>query len=244
MYPLLKSLNDEWTDLVATNLAVEGWSTTCPNLSGRNLDGVLDWIAAEPDAALHFLISRAQNGDSVAARTVLQTMLGKLVLVSVQSARRGLTQEAAFIDLTGQMWVTVASYPLTARPRKIAANLWMDCAKQARRLWAYGQPDRRPEQTYSPEAVSWLLDHNITAGYDAATASADIRANDIIDSARHLGLITTDAADLLQSVYGPHGLSGNTASELWGISPAAVRTRCRRAIRLLADSADQLLAAA
>lgn len=242
MYPLLKRLNDEWIDLVATSSVLD-WSTTCPNLFGCDLDDVISWIAFEPDAALHFLISQAQQGDSLAARTVLQTMLGKLVLVSVQSARPSLTQQAAFVDLTSQMWVTVANYPLADRPNKIAANLWMDCAKQARRLWTSSPHHRSEDRPYSPADVSWLLDHNITPATSADAAGSELRANDVIDTALQLRLITTDTADLLKAVYGPYGLSGEVAAEIWGITPAAVRTRCKRAVRLLADSAHLLFAA-
>lgn len=244
MYPMLKRLNDEWSDLVTTSTDhINGWSTSGKPEAGHDLADVLDWIAREPDLALHFLISRAQHGDSLAARTVLQTMLGKLVLVSIHSARPGLTQETAFTDLTCQMWVTIAQYPLTARPAKIAANLWMDCAKHARRLWPHHCSDRRTELTYSPDDVSWLLDHNITAS-PADAHWNDLQADDLIDTAHQLGLITDDTLNLLKAVYGPHGLSGNAASEIWGISPAAVRTRCRRAIRILTNTADRLVSAA
>lgn len=244
MYPMLKRLNDEWADLVITSAdQVNGWSTSGQPDAGHDLTDVLAWIAREPDPALHFLIGRAQNGDSLAARTVLQTMLGKLVLVSIQLARPGLTQETAFADLTCQMWVTVAQYPLAARPAKIAANLWMDCAKQARRLWPNHRSDRKTELTYSPDDVSWLLDHNITAS-PADAHWSDVEAHDLIDTAHRLNLISGDTVNLLKAVYGPQRLSGNKAGEMWGISPAAVRTRCRRAVQVLTGSADRLLDAA
>ena len=243
MYPMLQRLNDEWASLIADPTSqVTHWFADPPTGTPDDLAGVLAWIATEPDPALHLLISRAQEGDSLAARTVLQTMLGKLVLVSIRSARPGLTQEAAFTDLTCQMWVTVANYPLSARPTKIAANLWMDCAKQARRMWSHGQAEHNSDLSYSPDDVSWLLDHNITASPADADWS-ELRAQDLIATACNLGLITDDTAHLLQAVYGPYGLPGKVTAALWDISPAAVRTRCKRAVDLLARSADRLLEA-
>lgn len=242
MYPLLKRLNDEWSDLAAiSDSPVSTWAVDAAG-AGSTLDDVLAWITREPDSALHFLITRAQTGDRLAARTVLQTMLGKLVRVSVQVAQPGLTQHAAFTELTCQMCVTIAGYPLSTRPTKVAANLWMDCLKQARTLWSLCRPGRAPEPSYSPEDVAWLLDHHIyTPTVEEEWTNLDAR--DVIESARHLGLIAPDAADLLAAVYGPHGLSGEVAAQLWGITPAAVRTRCRRAINTLAESAEALLAA-
>lgn len=231
---LVDRLNHEWAVL-----ALEGsdflndWAQMCRPLSScHSLDEVLQAIRSTPDEVLAFLIYRCQMGDNVAGRTVLQSMLGKLVKMSYTGVAA--RQTNALDNLVTHMWCQIALYPLSARPLRIAANLALDTLKAAHNDWRTGIEAPAPTT-----AVTHALDEAQLSTHSPTTPSAE----NLIDAAHRLGLITNKTRDILVAVYGPEELSGDLAAQRWCCTPAAIRTRCKEAVRgRLAPNADQLLA--
>lgn len=230
---LVDRLNHEWASLVLEDAdLLADWADTCQHLAScHSLHHVLEAVRTAPDEVLTFLIRRYQLGDLTAGRTVLQSMLGKLVKMSYTGSAAQETH--ALDDLVTHMWCQIALYPLAARPIRVAANLALDTLKAARRDWRDGA-----EVPVPATAVIGAL--------DAAQLSSPSTpsAEGLIDAALRLGLITHTTHDILMAVYGPEGLSGDLAGQRWSCSAAAIRTRCKEAVRgRLAPHADQLLVA-
>jgi hypothetical protein len=232
---LVDRLNHEWAALVLDSPdTLTGWCQTCRPLSScRSLDEVLQSIRSAPDEVLAFLIHRCQLGDMIAGRTVLQSMLGKLVKMSYTGVAA--RESNALDDLVTHMWCQIARYPLSARPLRVAANLTLDTLKAATQDWRAATEVPVPTTT----VVNALDAHQINS--DSPTAPS---AENLINAAHRLGLITHTTRDILVAVYGPEELSGAMAAQRWSCSPAAIRTRCKEAIKgRLAPSAPVLLAA-
>lgn len=231
---LVDRLNHEWAELVLEDADILSvWAQACrPLASCRSLDQVLQAVREAPDEVLGFLVQRCQLGDKTAGRTVLQSMLGKLVKMSYTGVA---SQEPnALNDLVTHMWCQIALYPLASRPVRVAANLALDTLKAAHRDWRSGTEVPVPTAT----VISSLDAEQLSTSRNTPSAEA------LIDAAERLGLITHTTRDILVAVYGPEGLTGDLAAERWSCSPAAIRTRCREAVKgRLAPHVDQLLAA-
>ncbi|PKQ23469.1 MAG: hypothetical protein CVT65_07930 [Actinobacteria bacterium HGW-Actinobacteria-5] len=105
----LVALNDEWRSLAVRG--APGWGRREPALAAASdLAGVLALIRAQPDPVLAALLRLGAAGDRLAHRVVLQTMLGKLVLLC--TGRPDLLPEAI-----SELWLAIAEYPLARRPR-------------------------------------------------------------------------------------------------------------------------------
>ncbi|WP_375424461.1 RNA polymerase sigma factor [uncultured Friedmanniella sp.] len=186
------------------------------------------------DVTLHALLSAAQHGDAMAARTVLQSMLGRLVQMASRDRRSPVDVYVA------AAWCVLARYPLRARPVRIAANLALDTLKAVRQeaygrggatLWLAGV---ELEQLVEQEAQRRELDHGVAAGLDAVS---------LIEAGRRLRLLDEPSGLLLETVY-VRGLSGAEAARRHGSTAGSVRVRCSRALQVLADHADELAGAA
>ena len=233
---LVDQLNMEWSRICEIpDSHCAAWSKRFPPLAGCYSAGrVLAAIPHEPDATLGFLLLRHRQGETVAGRIVLQTMLGKLVRMSYTGIAANVPH--ALDDLVTQMWCHIASYPLERRPRHIAANLALDSFKMARREWA-----ATSEVPVTPSALHNALENQASPDHRDITWTAE----QLIDAAYALSLITETTRDILVAVYGPEGLSGASAGARWACSPAAIRTRCRAALKeQLTPLAQQLLLAA
>lgn len=233
---LVDRLNHEWSALVLEDAGtLTDWARACqPLASCHSLDQVLQAVRSAPDEVLGFLIQRCQLGDRTAGRTVLQSMLGKLVKMSYTGVAA--QEPNALDDLVTHMWCQIALYPLTARPMRVAANLALDTLKAAQRDWRGGAEVPVP----TTAVISALDAGQLSAHSPDPTPSAEC----LIDAAHRLGLITHTTRDILVAVYGPEELSGERAARRWSCSPAAIRTRCKEAVRgRLAPHADHLLAA-
>ncbi|MFT4167242.1 MAG: hypothetical protein QM650_18560 [Microlunatus sp.] len=222
---IVADLNREWGLLHAGD-EVEDWVSRHPILRDcSDLQSVLARIAVEPDEVLRALLVEVRAGSMTAARTVLQAMLGKIVLMANADRVNGIDSYLL------AMWECIRRYPVERRPRHVAANLALDARKLARcepvgsltvLPWPPGPSfadvvDRQLERDH--------LDHN----HDIAV----LTAGDVLRAAVELELIDADAGALLNSVYA----EGARAAEVAGqrhISPDAVRQRCSRAVRHLA----------
>ncbi len=238
-YALIDGLNAEWQRLVEGDQSrVAGWAATRPALSRcTDLADVLDEICADPDPVLGALVALVLDGDTLAGRVVLQTMLGKVVRLS--QANPGVAVD----DFVSALWCRIRSYPLTRRPRRIAANLAWDTRKDVlgrlstRRLEvsAGSWSESTWEHVLHRRTDSEVLDHN---GFAACRD-----AGRVIATARVIGVIDQATAALLHTVY-VDGASGRYAALRHHTTPAMVRYRCSWALRRMARSAAAIAEAA
>ena len=121
MFATTATLNDEWDQIRATEI---DWHD-CPELMHCvTAEDVLAVIPAAPDAILSYLITRAQDGDELATRTIVQAFVGKLILMTTATKMRRTNN--GFDDLLAGLWEVIITYPLDHRPDRIAANLILD----------------------------------------------------------------------------------------------------------------------
>lgn len=230
-------LNDEWSLLaeIPTDTCM-AWSVLCAPLAECGTPAAtLAAVRCDPDVVLGFLIRRYSHGETLAGRIVLQAMLGKLVRLSYTAAAAG--RPEALDDLVAQMWCQIADYPLDRRPRKIAANLALDTLKVVQREWLNTGEISVPTWV----VIATLVDRERPVVRDVME-EIPWTSEAIIGAAFEKSLITETTRDILLAVYGAEGLPGASAGERWGCSPAAIRTRCRTAVKeQLAPLAQQVL---
>lgn len=228
-FHFVDALNAEWEVLTSNSMEMAAaWAAKYEVLAPcRSLGDVLLAIRNEPDVALRALLTEVGIDDQLAGRTVLQAMLGKLVRMARADESSGID------DYVAAMWCQIRTYPLAARPRKIAANLVLDTLKQVTnerrmllrrtvRLWPPGeQLDIAHEAALRRDS----LDHQ--------RRIADLTANELLNSAGQLGLLDGQSEELLSSVY-VYGLSGEATAHRLQISAGSVRVRCSRAVKVLA----------
>lgn len=229
---VLRRMDVEWEALVEDRAAAEAcrrWAVSTPALAGTTGPAeVLARVAGAPDEVLGLLLGRAAAGEVLAGRVVLQALLPKVVrMASVDRA-------AEVDDYLTAMWCTIATYPLERRPTSVAANLALDTLKAVRRL-------RHPvvDVVTSPHVVLLAADRAPGHVVGAASEPRGPGAAHVLAQARHHRLVDPLTYDLLRSVYA-EGQSGEVAGRPHGLSPAAVRSRCSRAVRVLARSPELL----
>lgn len=231
-YRVVRELNQEWESLRAQGSEVALWTTRHPELEGcPDLDAVLAAVRADPDRLLAVLLEESQAGCTTAARTVLQAMLAKVVLMARADTRVGVD------GFVVAMWECIRTYPLDRRPHHIAANLALDARKLARR-------DCAP----TPMVIPWPADASFAHVVDRQLARetvdhardlAVLTAGDVIRAALELELIDAAAGALLGSVY-DEGLTSSEAAGRHSTSASMVRQRCSRAVRQLAQHSDEI----
>lgn len=235
---LVDHLDDEWFLLADKSAdACIVWSKVCKPLAGCSTPAeVLGAVRHHPDTVLGFLVGRySDHGETLAGRIVLQSMLGKLVRMSYTATAA--EEPHALDDLVTHMWCQIACYPLARRPHSVAANLALDTLKAAQCEWSRAGEIPVPTAT----AVAMLEDQERPVTRDVMEEIA-WTAEGLIGAAFELSLITATTRDILVAVYGPEGLSGMSAAARWNCSPAAIRTRCRAAVKeQLAPMAQQML---
>jgi DNA-directed RNA polymerase specialized sigma24 family protein len=236
-FHIVDALNDEWDRLAPDRGTAALWAGRYGVLAACvDLDDVLLAINSEPDAALGALLTEVARNDRLAARTVLQAMLGKLVRMAC------VDDHVRIDDYVAAMWLRICDYPLARRPRRIAANLVLDTLKLVKteqslavRLERPWPPGRRLDELHESASQRDIVDHQ--AQLAALTAAG------VLDIAAGIGLLNPTVRHLLGSVYAD-GLSGEAAAQRHSTSAGSVRVRCSRAVRHLARHASQLAAAA
>ena len=191
---------------------------------------VLGRVPLAADAVLLLLLGEAAVGDAVAARVVLQALLPKAVLMA--SVDRG----AEVDDYVTALWCAVATYPVRRRPTSVAANLALDTLKTVRR-------ERRPvvDLAVPPHLVLLAADREPAHVVGARPPESAPGAREVLARACAHGLVDPRTGDLLRSVYAD-GLAGDQAARQHGLSHGALRSRCSRALRVLADHRELLAA--
>lgn len=234
---VVRALDAEWLLLVdGSGPTVADWSARHPALSGcLTLADVLARTRSG-DAVLHALLAEARAGSSLAGRTVLQALLGRVVQLA------GRDPSATVDDYVGALWCVLSRYPLERRPARIAANLALDTLKSVHtaRWSARGRVQVVPAgDDIGPLADSWWQRERLDHGADGEEPGAAA----IIRAGCRLRLIDDRTGELLRRVY-VEGLSGAEAAAASGTTAGSLRVRCSRAVGRLAARADDLREAA
>lgn len=206
----LAALNDEWLDLQFSP-APSSWRHTLPE-GVRTLGDVFACVPADPDAVLLALLAAQEAGDRLAGRVVVQAMVPKLVRMAVRD------ETATFDDYLAALWVRVATYPVTRRPRSVAANLALDALKAV-----------KAAQPPALRVLPTVPVHDPLA--DATT---------VLDAGVRLGVIDRLTRRTLEAVY-VDGRTSRAAADLLGMTADTVRWRCSKGVRALRAVAGELL---
>lgn len=211
VHPTVSRLNAEWQEAGRAPVPPE-WQAESALAAAFCVADVLDSVPADPDAVLGALL---RAGDATAHRVVLQAMLGRAVLDAARDPSHDLD------DYVAELWLRIATYPLARRPTRIAANLALDTRKRVR--------DRPGPRPVDPAGFATLA--------VAAETGPSVRL--LLTRARRSAVIDVAAERALHLVYA-EGLDSRQAAGVLGVSPAALRQRCHRALRRLAAHAADL----
>jgi hypothetical protein len=246
-------LNREWAALAAapaTAAALSQWSSACPELTGvSTLDDVLARVArsAPPvrDAVLLALLERAQDGDALAGRAVLQAMLGKAVKVAGTVARRDDIRgdrEEALARAVAALWQAIATYPVALRPARVAANLALDTVALAQRGHTGSSHFRlrfREVPVADVRDVAPAVQRD--GDPDDLCGPVDAELLTLLAWAVRHEVVDLDDARLLLRVYSvdEHGrpADARTVAAQIGLTWPALRQRCRRLARRIGAAA-------
>lgn len=208
------ALNREWEALTDDPAPLPAsWRLACPHLAETStLADALAVVRDHPDATLLGLLALHRAGDALAGRTVVQAMLGKMILMASRDA------VATLDDYLAALWVRVATYPLTRRPHRVAANLALDTLKSMKSgSWQPGgQLPPRPQHDPLGDAEA------------------------VLDAGVRLGVIDALTRRTLACVY-VDGRSSAAAASVLGVSSDAVRWRCSKGVRALRGVAPDLV---
>jgi len=234
-YAIVDALNHDWRELVHCDRGtVLRWSQRYAALATCNsLDDVLSMGQLNSDATLSALLTEVSNEDMLAGRTVLQSMLGRLVRMAQRDHQAGID------DYIAALWCVIRSYPLPARPARIAANLSMDAFKTVywERQWLrQGVVTPWPPHRFVDGAVSHRL---AESGQLPETDGGPPTAVEVLSAGFRLRLIDEPTRRLLHSVY-VDGLSSDEAARRHLTSSGSVRVRSSKAVKRLADHAARL----
>lgn len=173
--------------------------------------------AADKDAALRALLMRAQS-EPLAGRVVLEAMLPGLKKLAGRLLIDARDREELWSVLLACAWERICAYPVARRPRRIAANLLLDCLRGT--LAALAQVRR------DPVALACKLPRELVA------VPAEDGVDDLLDGAVAAGAVSRDEAELILATR-TDDVSLRAFAETEGTSFAMVRQRRSRAERRL-----------
>ncbi len=254
-------LNREWAQLCdgpAGSQAVQDW--TRPGANGEALSwlagvhglratvGLLqgtDLACGARDAVLVGLLERARDGDRLAGRVVLQTMMPAAVRLAQAITNRPDVlgdRDEAFALVLAALWQTIATYPVASRRARVPANLYLDTLALVRR--GHTSSSHRaltfPEQSFGDVRLA-ADPGRLDAGSDDPAGPADAQLCTLLAWAVRCAVLRLAEAQLLARVYcldgGPAGAGPAIAAEL-GISWPALRQRCHRLARQVGRAAS------
>jgi len=254
-------LNREWAllcDSSAGRRAVRDWAATSQARAGLcellDVDGLHSTVqllqspeitARRLDGILVGLLERAQDGDRLAGRVVLQTMLPAAVRIARAITSRPDVlgdQDEAFALVLGALWQVIATYPVANRREKVPANLYLDTLALVRRgntSSTHRAPLVFPEQSYADVRTA-AEPGRLDAGQDDPAGPADAQLCTVLAWAVRSSVLQLDEARLLARVYGLDGGpadAGPTVAAEYGISWPALRQRCHRIARRVGQAA-------
>lgn len=237
----------------------DGWDRINEDLSPDIAAVVADWAAAVPaldlavtpqdvidvidrcdyagaDQILVFLVEQLQAGQILAGQVLLHCMIPGLcwVVGRAGATGRGDCPEDVAHVVVAECWVVMGSYPVRARPRRVAANLTFDTLAGV--FLTLGAHRRVPTpiglvvDVEDELAVRGRLRPltPVWAVTEVAPVEQYIDLADVCRWAVDAGVVSAPTADLLVAVYRDRRPRGEVAADL-RISQPALRQRCSRA---------------
>jgi hypothetical protein len=231
MAGIVQSLNAEWAHVARSPLARRAlmrWATANPVLAeARSVDDFVDTRSCpEWGEAAHRVLAAEAPEDTMAARTLLQALLGGLVCLC---GRVGRAEPDAIGELVALAWARIRTYP-AHRQGSVAGNVLLDVRKQFVR-------DRVDAGTGNAEVVTVALppDRPATEPAPEEVVCDRIVVVDTLRSARNEGVVSDSAlATILRTRVGGESLVEVAADT--GLSPDAMwrrRTRAEQRLREL-----------
>ncbi|WP_394276238.1 hypothetical protein [Luteococcus sp.] len=220
-------MNREWEILSTTDVSC--WVADEPALAQCSTAAdVLAAIPCQPNEVLLFLVREAQAGNTLAGRIIIQTMIGKLIRMSISGRARSIP--SADMDLVASLWERVMTLPLSGRLNNVAARLALDTLNLTQHLWSREEISR-----LSPEVATKLV-------FDVApdTGDDDLRAADVLAMGEQW--LSDDDAEVMRLLYGQGASVAEVAARL-EVSPQKIYRRRQVGLSVLRDHADELLAA-
>ncbi len=256
-----RALATEWPLANTAHRAeVRAWALADPALAsftigGDILDAIDDASSSRQDQLLLALLRLSQAGERFATRTLLQAMMPKLSQLAHYADTDGDIKGSDRSSITTAAFLAVVhTYPVQRRLRSVAGNLALDTLH---RITA----DRHTHMTTPTRVLNWdpwqleyaaaaedigSLNHAPLTTDTAADTDPGDEVRQLLTWALEHEVITTDEAALLRRSFltdptdtTPRGHSAS-AEEL-GLSPAAVRQRCSRAIRRIRTAVHEQL---
>ena len=240
-------LNLEWAALrhsPTAAAAVTAWASLEPSLADARTLPDVEAVGSDPrtnDPTMAALLRLAQNGDQLAARTLLQLLLGAAINIARRTRHHaGGDLEEAQAAAIAALWEAIAEYPLTRRRGNHADGLSLEVL---RRLTGHtdNRPGRAIRQPHLVEVpcpdVTQLLEHA-----QSPTTSSEANVRRLLIWGLRRQLLTPYEARLLLALHSSRVRAHATPAQLaqhLGLSHAALRQRTSRATRRLADAVQQ-----
>ena len=228
---LVGQLNLEWAQL-RTRPTDTTWTAWPALAECATLADVEAHAAASDrqsaDEILLALLELTAAGDRLAGRTVLQLMLGKAVRIAASHTGRADRDTLEQLAVAA-LWDVIATYPIERRRQKVAANLAMDTLRQVVAEFGY---DRHESPVEADVLTAVAPDVDDTA----VGTVVDAELFEVLAWGIDTGVITQEDGALLTAVYcpGPDNPGRAHTAALFGLTWAAARQRCSRAVRKLA----------
>lgn len=246
--PLYRGLCTEWVALglsPSTATVVARWGRAHPVLAPcASLGELVDAIdAADPertDALLGALIATFQAGAQLAGRVVLQAMLPKLTRMAVATSTTSsddMWAEDRRHIIIAEFWTVLTCYPLARRPAGVAGNLAMDTLHRVtagkRRPVEVAMDLSGPTGEVARAALWSSPPAQPEEGSESNPGGRELAA--VVAWGREQALVSESDAALLTTIYSGQATREGFESEAarLGITPAAVRQRCSRAVRAI-----------
>jgi hypothetical protein len=199
---LARQLDAEWERLAtapSTRRALARWSSVEPALAGWSDLEQLRGVAhdrtdpARADQILAALVRLAAldgHADRFATRVLLQLLIPGAVRLAGSLAPMLGDRSAAEAAVFAELAIGIRTYPWRRRPRRVAANLLLDCRQRLTRRHQRTRPE-------VPAGVGSDLDPQIpdTSSIEAAEAAVALR--DLLAWARRHGVLDPLEARLL-----------------------------------------------
>ena len=182
MTQILQSLNQEWStiaDSPAARRALMRWSAVHPVLlPAADLNGVID-LGYRPDVGpeVRRALATLAPTDHLAARTLLQELLGGLVNLAHRVGR----DADAVDDVVRLAWERISTYP-AHRPGSVSGNVLLDVRKRYRRehdterLCPTGVAGAILEPSAEDRVLSTVFLEELIAASQASGVSNDVLA--------------------------------------------------------------------
>ena len=239
-YAIVDALNHDWRELVHRDRGtVLRWSQRHAALATCNsLDDVLSMGQLNSDATLSALLTEVSNEDMLAGRTVLQSMLGRLVRMAQRDRQAGID------DYIAALWCVIRTLSAVG-PSRADRGEPVDGRLQGGVSGAAVAGPRRGD-ALAARTVSWK-GSSATGWPGSGGCPTPTRVSptavEVLSAGFRLRLIDEPTRRLLHSVY-VDGLSSDEAARRHLTSPGSVRVRSSKAVKRLAAHAARLAEAA